>query len=135
MIQRLQSLFLLAVFIINLFIFFTPLYDRAITDPADWVGIGFALSLTLSMAIALIAIFLYKNRLKQLSWVKIGTWVQICALAIGTGILFTLGGFGTFLLEEATSLLFVFLAFVCFWQAGSYIRKDEELVRSMDRIR
>lgn len=134
-IQRVQTLLLLSAAIIDIFIFFTPLYSRAVADPQRWIGIGFALMLTGALIIALISIFLYKKRQIQLRWVKTGSLIQICALAIGTAILFTLGGFGTFLLKEATSLLFLLLGVIAYWQAGRFINKDEELVKSMDRIR
>ncbi|MEX2600867.1 MAG: DUF4293 family protein [Balneolaceae bacterium] len=135
MIQRLQTLFLILAGVINLFIFFTPLYRHAVRDPQGWIGTGFAIFLTGAMLFAVVSTFFYKNRKRQLVWVKAGTCFQIAALAVGTSILFTLGGFGTFLLTEALSLFFILIGLISYWQAGRFIKKDEELVRSMDRIR
>lgn len=135
MIQRLQTLFLILAGVINLFIFFTPIYRHAVSDPQWWIGSGFAIFLTGAMLLAIVSIFLYKNRKRQLAWVKAGTYFQIAAFAVGASILFTLGGFGTFLLTEALSLFFILIALISYWQAGRFIKKDEDLVRSMDRIR
>ena len=135
MIQRPQTIFLALTVILNLAVFFTPIYSHAVYDPADWFGIGMAISLTLPMLLAAFSIFLYKNRLNQLKWVKIATYIQIVALGFALGVLFSLGGFGRFLLEEVLSSGIIILSLASLWQAGHLIKKDEELVKSMDRIR
>jgi hypothetical protein len=134
-IQRLQSLFLLLAAILNLAVFFTPIYRHSMADPAAWIGFGLAGSLTLAMIVGIISIFLYQSRQGQLKWVKIGTYLQVAALAFALGVLFSLGGFGTFLWREVLSAGVILISLILFWQAGRLIRKDEELVRSMDRIR
>ncbi|MDX1592128.1 MAG: DUF4293 family protein, partial [Balneolaceae bacterium] len=120
---------------LNLAVFFTPLYEIGMADPALWIRYGFASSLTIAMIIAVISIFLYENRSRQLLWVKLGTYIEIIGFAFGAGILFSLGGFGTFLWDETISLLLILTALGCYWLAGRNIKKDQELVRSMDRIR
>lgn len=91
--------------------------------------------LSVSMILAFGCIFLYKDRQKQLKFVRIGITFEIATLAAAMSILFTLGGIGIFLMNEVLSVLLVFLALVSYWQAGRLIKKDEELVKSMDRIR
>ncbi len=135
MIQRLQTVFLILAGLINFFIFFTPIYSRAQQDPAAWIGILFSVLLTGAMLLSIYAIFLYKDRIKQLKWVGYGLYFQVAALAAGAGILFTLGGFGRFLMQEALSVLLLLIALVALLLARRYIRKDQELVESMDRIR
>ena len=103
-------------------------------DPAAWIGIGFAITLTLSFLIASAAIFFYKNRNLQLRVVKSGTYIQIVAIGFAAGILFSLGGFGTFLWQEVLSSGLIILALILYWLAGRSIKKDEELVKSMDRV-
>ena len=134
MIQRIQTLFLAVSAIINVTVFFTPIYRHSMNDPSAWIGIVFALLLTGATLISLIAIFRYGNRLEQIKWVKAATYMQISALAVSVGILFTLGGFGTFLWREIAGIGLIFFALILQWFAVVYIRKDEELVRSMDRI-
>ncbi len=135
MIQRPQTLYLLAAAIFNFAVFFTSLYSRAMADPAQWIGWGLATSLTLVMLISVAAIFLYSNRAKQLTVVKSATYLQIVALAAIGGIIVSFGGFGAYLLWEVVGTLFVFLALLMLWLAGRGIKKDEDLVKSMDRIR
>ncbi|MCH8548579.1 MAG: DUF4293 domain-containing protein [Balneolaceae bacterium] len=134
-IQRPQTIFLSLAAILNLAVFFTPIYRHAVNDPAAWIGSGFAIALTASMILALFSIFLYKNRPNQLKWVKIGTYVQITALGFAAGVLFSMGGFGTFLWREVASSGLILLSLILFWQAGRFVKRDEELVKSMDRIR
>lgn len=81
------------------------------------------------------AIFLYGNRPNQIKWVKAASYLQIAALAMGVGVLFTLGGFGTYLWRELGSVGLLVISLVLLWASIRFIRKDEELVKSMDRIR
>lgn len=135
MIQRIQTVYLLLAGLFNLASFFNPIYNKAMDDPLGWIGMGMAIFMTLSMLISFISVFLYKNRNRQLTVVKAGTYCEIVAIAIALGILFTLGGFGTFLINESLGVLLLVFALVALWQAGKNIRKDQELVKSMDRIR
>lgn len=135
MIQRPQTLFLASAFLLNLIVFFTPIYRHAINDPSPWIGTSFAVLLTISMLVSLVAIFLYGNRINQLKWVKAATYFQIAGFGIAVAILFTMGGFGRFLWREIGSVSLIFLAVIALWQAGRFIKKDQELVESMDRIR
>lgn len=68
-------------------------------------------------------------------WTKIGTYAQIVALGFASGVLFSMGGFGTFLLQEVLSSGLIIASLLLFWLAGRAIKADEELVKSMDRIR
>lgn len=135
MIQRIQTVFLAFAAIINCSVFFTPVYRHTMNDPSAWIGITFAIFLTGAMLISFVSIFFYSNRPNQIKWVKAATYMQIAALAIGVGVLFTLGGFGTFLWREIASIGLMVISLILLWASIRYIRKDEELVKSMDRIR
>jgi len=104
-------------------------------DPSEWIGISFAVVLTISMLISIVAVFLYGNRINQLKWVKVATFFQIAGFAIAIAILFTMGGFGRFLWREVLGVVLIIFALISLWQAGRFIKKDQELVESMDRIR
>ena len=121
--------------VLNTIVFFTPIYSHAVNDPAVWIGLGLAITLTIGLGCAGIAIFLFNNRQTQLMWTKIGTYAQITALGFAAGILFSMGGFGTFLMGEVISSSLILLSLLLFWLAGRSIKADEELVKSMDRIR
>lgn len=135
MIQRLQTLFLVLAILTNLSVYFTPIYEKGMDDPQNWIGISLASVLLIASILDLLSIFLYKNRKNQIQWVKYAAFVQILAIAFCIGILFSLGGIGSYLWDEAlgTGLAVLSLAFQML--AIRWINKDEELVRSMDRIR
>lgn len=134
-IQRIQTIFLALAALLNLVVFFTPIYRHAVVDPSVWIGYGFSVTLTIATLISIMSIFFYTNRPKQLQWVKIGTLFQITAMGFASGVLFSLGGFGSFIMKEALSTGLLALALIALWQAGVHIKKDEELVQSMDRLR
>ncbi len=135
MIQRIQSVFLLLAFILDGSVFFNALYSHAMDDPQAWVGIGFAVVLTIAALASLACIFLYGNRPNQVIWVGRTMVVQLVAVGYGIGIFFSLGGFGTFLWDEAIGLLVLIIALAAQVYARKKIKDDIELVKSMDRIR
>ncbi len=135
MIQRIQTLFLFFAFLLNGSVFFNALYRQAMNDPSQWIGLTFAIVLTAAALMPLVCILLYKSRSNQLRWVKITLLIQVIMVGLGSGILFTLGGFGTFLWDETIGLLLLVAAFSAELYARKKIRDDIELVKSMDRIR
>lgn len=135
MIQRLQSIFLALSVLTTGGAFFTPIYDRAMEDPQVWIGYGLAISLTIATILTLVSIFFFKNRSTQMIWVKRAMMIQIISLGFCIGILFSLGGIGLYLWDEALGSGLVFLGFILQMLGLNFINKDEKLVRSMDRIR
>ncbi len=121
MIQRKQTLFLLAVLIINIILFFLPFLNISLSDNTEIYGLsfigGFGPSIsnlntiypsilnTCIVVLALITIFLYKRRTIQ------------------------------FKLSNIIVLLNVFITGLFAFLAAHYIKKDEQLVRNSDRIR
>lgn len=135
MIQRPQSLYLVFATLCSLAVFWNPIYGRAMADPATWISYGFAIILTLAVLIAIVSIFFFKDRSLQLRVVKLGTYFQIAGLGFAISILFSMGGFGTYLWRESLGVLLVFISLGFYWLAGRGIKSDQELVKSMDRIR
>lgn len=135
MIQRIQTVFLFLAFILNGSVFFNALYRHAMQDPRGWVGISFAILLTIASLGSLGSIFLYKNRINHLRWVGRLLIPQVVTFGFALGIYISLGGFGTYLWDETIGLGLLFLAFVCQLYARKKIKDDIELVKSMDRIR
>ncbi len=135
MIQRIQSVYLLLAAILNAAIFFNALYARAQADPVAWISIGFTVVLILAGLVSLICIFLYKNREAQAKCATAAITFQVIAFGYGVGILISLGGFGAFLWDEALGAFFLLIALIAMVIARKKIRDDQDLVRSMDRIR
>ena len=112
MIQRLQTLFLFLAGVINLSVYYTPIYSRAVHDPAGWIGKLFSILLFIATLLSLAAIFLYKDRVRQQKVVFIALLFQVASLGSALAVFFTLGGFGTFLLKEALSVLLIVISLI-----------------------
>lgn len=139
MIQRIQSVWLLLAALVLSLMFYFDIY-KFDTVPATALGIGndfIAIVLvTLSMVLSLVTLFRYKNRKSQisLSWLNILVCLALQAwlfVAINnaqpdTGAVKGHYWIGTFL--PLLTLVLLFMA-----KAG--IRKDEKLVKSLDRLR
>lgn len=135
MIQRIQTVFLAVATLLNLGVYFTPIYEKAMADPQSWIGLGLAISLLIAMALNVFSIFKYADRKNQMSWVKRAVLFQIIGMGFAAGVLFSLGGIGTYLWDEALGTGLIFLGLIGQVLALRFIQKDEDLVRSMDRIR
>lgn len=135
MIQRPQTAYLLIAALLNLFVFFTPLYSTAINDPSAWIGYAFTIGLAIALIIAISAIFLYKNRILQLKVVKFAVYSEAGVAGIAGGMLISAGGIGWHMLGDVLGCVLVILSLTLLWLASRQIKKDEDLVRSMDRIR
>lgn len=92
--------------------------------------------LVLITVFAVVSIFLYKNRSKQMLWIKVNIFISLIVL----------GGFffGYIpMLEEELSALAIYnfnsflpaLIFLFLVLAFGGVRKDDKLIKSMDRIR
>lgn len=134
-IQRIQSVLLFLAAILNFSVYFNALYTHAMNDPQQWVGILFAVLLLASAVGAFACIFLYASRSNQIRWVTRSLLLQVITLSYGIGILISLGGFGAFLWDETVGVGMLLLALCAQLYARKKIRDDEELVKSMDRIR
>ncbi len=126
---------LFLAFLLNGSVFFNALYSHAMHDPQQWLGLSFAIILTIASLGSLGAIFLYKNRENHQKWVSVLLLIQIIAIGFAIGIYISLGGFGTFLWDETIGLGLLVLALGAQLYARKKIKDDIELVKSMDRIR
>lgn len=70
-----------------------------------------------------------------MSVVRAGLFFAIALLGFAIGVLLSMGGFGRFMLEEIVSAGLPLLSVALHVFAVRAIRKDEELVKSIDRIR
>ncbi len=114
---------------------FSPLFERAVEDPASWIMSGILAGVGIAIVIATMVIFMFKNRRNQISWLRRGLIFQVLGLGFSTGVLFSMGGMSVNLIDEGLSILLPLLAFLFMVIALIYIRKDEKLVRSIDRLR
>lgn len=162
MIQRIQSLFLLVAAIIPIVLLFLP-FGYITTDEAQYIFNSIslkynipdghtivrvyyvALCLVICSALSLIALFSYKKRIRQTQIISINMIVYLVTLMlilwICPDIIFK-KYFETRALDyefqfahKAVLLILVFVEAVCLYLANRFIKKDEALVRSADRLR
>ncbi|HEX4958693.1 MAG TPA: DUF4293 family protein [Lacibacter sp.] len=135
MIQRIQSLWLLlaatAAILSLQFPFYSGVSGPSTYTPLTGLSNFMILILTVAVALAgLVAIFLYKNRKLQIQLSLSGLLLQLIVLVLYflETKKFTEGNF-------ALSSILTFIIPVLFILAWMGIRKDEKLIRSMDRLR
>jgi len=147
MIQRIQTIFLLDVVIVSVLMLFFPFtrYEnlfnvftlKVYNQPfcSTWYYVAEALNL-LVLILAVVCVFMFKNRTLQF---RVSNLIAILSAGLLAVLLFTdvvkvesfLGGEKQILWPSYLPLFSMFSAFL----AGIFIRKDEKLVRSADRIR
>ena len=153
MIQRIQSVFLLVAAIVTIILLFIPIGDIYTAEaqysfnvhlPYGKVvmsTIYIALILILSACISLYSILKYKDRMRQTRIVSINMLIFLIAIMLMIWVypdfLFQRKGLmheGDLFRFNYWIMIFV-LPPVCMFLANRFIRKDEQLVRSADRLR
>lgn len=140
MLQRIQTLFLAAVAIIALVLLFVPMYyvtgNGAAQTGITLTGNILALLVNLLPAgWAVFTIFQFSNRPQQIKFCTLGMLLSALVLAADVflpGVLFTSGNA---VLTFAPGIYIVPVNILLFFLAARFIRRDEDLVRSADRLR
>lgn len=138
MIQRIQSLYLVAgALLLALFVALGSTWAAAIAQEQAWLGtLGYVLA-GVTALVALVAVFLYKNRPLQRKVIYAAQWLDLALVVVvlvGFYLAFDSGDFvapvGYYLVA-----LQPIVAYVLLRMARQRVTADLELVRSMDRIR
>jgi hypothetical protein len=146
MIQRIQSVFLLLAAASGFGLLATPIAttpegiqnSALFSDSIYGVGdnLGLVILFALAGALALVSIFLFKNRQAQMKITRFAIIADILGLVLAI-ILFwqDVQNLASVAINDATGsyLPFTFLLFGIL--ALRFMRKDERIVRSMDRLR
>lgn len=151
MIQRIQTLFLLgAVIVSGLYLLFPlaeivdgeTIYQMSALnlvnlDTNEVIGKVYSLGILsgVSALISLMAIFLFKNRKLQMRFCMYNLLVLLALIAISAYYLYSLTGEYSDLVHIEIYAMLPVIALVLNWLAFRSIRKDEILIKSMDRIR
>lgn len=136
MIQRIQTFFLVIVvltsgilpFVVNLWI-----DEEGVTVFAEsmlWISIVFYVS----AALALISIFLYKNRQNQFVMNRLNMILNLFLLGFFVYRSLSLSG-ENIISEKGIGMLIPVFSIVFLVLANRAIKKDEDLVKSVDRLR
>jgi peptidoglycan/LPS O-acetylase OafA/YrhL len=131
MIQRIQSVWLLLAALVMITIFFLPIYllnGRPESMQNDYIGMILA---ALSVILSIYTIFRFKNRKAQLSFVWLNILLTIGLLAWILVRINNMIGTGGYRLGAFVPVAVLILLFM----ARSGIRKDDKLLKSLDRLR
>jgi predicted neutral ceramidase superfamily lipid hydrolase len=130
MIQRVQSLFLFFAVLLNtVILFYAPIFISSEEKKIIMKDLQYpSLLLVLSTLLALFAIFQFKNRIRQLMIVYLS---RLCiAISFLIFILFK---------EDENQLYYgsflLILPYIILFFSAYFIKKDDKLVKSADRIR
>ena len=141
MIQRVQTLYiLLGVVALLALLAVPPLWESSALGTQVWFGPLVVGALGITVLLAVVAVFRYKNRQQQRQLVlgaQVGT--LLTALGIYAGLFLTdeLTVYREGILSVGWVLVLVLpmVAYLGFWLARRSIQRDIDLVRSMDRLR
>lgn len=123
----LKSEFFLTAFII------VDSHSTVFSQSPSILSIGVTMWLTALLSI--ITIFLFKKRLLQLRFIRYTQILKISVLAYIGYVIHIITSTSEYSFKPSLGLLLIIIAFVTDWLAYRAIKKDEELVRSVDRIR
>ncbi len=129
MIQRIQTIFLFLVVLSEVALHFTAM------DVILFGSVYVAATLSLvSFILAIAAIFSYKKRSRQILLNNFNIFINVLLTGLLIFWLLNLSG-GIHFPEKGIELAFPLISVFCLLLANIYIRKDEKLVKSVDRIR
>lgn len=135
MIQRKQSIYLfLAALVSGISTWVADLWKvaREWMQPED--NLATFLLFGVSALLSLLTIFLFKNRRMQMRLNSLNIFLNILLIGYLTYVLSALpGGFSDS--EKGIGLLVPFASIVLLFIANRFIKKDEKLVKSVDRFR
>jgi len=152
MIQRIQTLFLILAFMFLSLMFFSPyatfIDPQAVFYIFDFSGIygqedanmvinilPLQILITVVPAISLVTVFLFKNRILQMRLCVFNMLLMIGMLILMAYYIFYIKKELSFQIYYKGTLLFPLISLIFTWLAFKNIRKDEILIRSIDRIR
>ncbi len=135
MIQRIQSIYLLLVAIIAGLGLYLPLWknNENIVEKGfenTYILVLFAIVIILSI----VAIFMFKNRKLQFVLGRFNILINILLLSVFGYYTQNFSG-EALVSEKEIGLSIPFISIVLLYMANKAIKKDEELVKSVDRLR
>ena len=129
MLQRIQTIWTLLAVLAAVFLFITG-QDVVISDSIPLLNMG---SIVL-VIIGALSIFSFKNRKRQILLNTISIIINGLLIGVLAYWLLNLSG-GIHFPEKGIEPIFPLIAVICLLIANMYIRKDERLVKSVDRLR
>lgn len=141
MIQRIQTLYLiLGTLCLGSLIFLDAVRQAMAAATLTWYVPAVSVIAAVTSIVALVAVFGYKNRARQLKLVASIQILTLILMVVLYGALFLANDFarlseGAADLSLVLILLLPIVAYLFFYLARRGIQRDEDLVKSMDRLR
>lgn len=129
MLQRIQTIWVFLAVLAAVFLFVTG-QDVAVSGNIPVIQIA-CIALVL---IGLLSIFSFKNRKRQILLNNISMIINALLIGVLVYWLLNLSG-GIQFPEKGIEPVFPLIAVICLFIANIYIRRDERLVKSVDRLR
>ena len=129
MLQRIQTVWIFLAIMGAVFLFVTG-QDFSLFGPVPFISVA----CVILVLFGFISILSYKDRKRQLQLNKISLMINALLLGLLAYWLLTLSG-GIDFPEKGIEPVFPLLSIICLLIANVYIRKDERLVKSVDRLR
>lgn len=135
MIQRIQTVYLVVAIFLNIVFFFSPLFIQARMDTSEWMLPLITAASAFAMVLSLYAVFLYKNRLRQIQITSYACLFQVIAIGSGAGIFLSMGRYSQDSIWELAGVIALVFALMFEFLAIRAIKSDIKLIKSMNRIR
>lgn len=129
MLQRIQSIWTFLAVLAAVSLFVTG-QDVIISDSIPVINVG-CVALVL---VGLLSVFSFKNRKRQILLNNISIIINVLLIGVLAYWLLKLSG-GMQFPEKGIEPIFPLIAMICLFIANIYIKKDERLVKSVDRLR
>ena len=129
MLQRIQTVWIFLAIIGAVFLFITG-QDFSTFGPVPFISVA----CVVLVLFGFISILSYKDRKRQMQLNNISLIINALLLGLLAYWLLTLPG-GIDFPEKGIEPVFPLLSMICLLFANVYIRKDERLVKSVDRLR
>ena len=129
MLQRIQTVWIFLALVGAIFLFITG-QDFSLFGPVPFISIVCVALILFSF----ITILSFKDRKRQILLNKISIFINALLLGLLAYWLLNLSG-GINFPEKGIEPLFPLLSIICLLMANHFIRKDERLVKSVDRLR
>ena len=137
MIQRIQTIYLLLAFVVTgILLFFIPLWTMS--DSKEYYFMQsqvYTILLGLSTTLSLLSIVSYKKRQNQFVIGRLNIILNLILLGLFVYRSLNLSGETPAVSEKGIGMFLPVLAIVFLVLANNAIKKDEDLVKSVDRLR
>ena len=129
MLQRIQTIWMLLAVLAAVFLFITG-QDAEVFGNFPLINIASCVL----VVIGVLSVFSFKNRKKQILLNNISIIINALLIGILLYWLLNLSG-GVDFPEKGIEPVFPLIAVICLFIANIFIKKDERLVKSVDRLR